>query len=332
MWYKNTGPSGDIVLSSRIRLARNFQGISFGEKMSAEDKQFIETQTKAALDLKFIDLGVMSQIEKTALCEAHLISPEVASSSSHGSIFVNDDCSLCIMLGEEDHIRIQSFVSGFDLDKALEIANKVDDRLEEKIDFAYDSQFGYLTACPTNTGTGLRASVMVHLPALTHSGAINSIIRNLSKLGLCVRGIYGEGSEALGEIYQISNQVTLGVSEDETCEKLKQIINELIIKEKSASDELYKLSKFELEDKIMRAKGTLQNARIMTSSEAINLISLVRWGINLGIIKDISPRQLLDAFYESQPATLTKTYNLTTPLERDLKRSEVIRSILSGEK
>jgi protein arginine kinase len=128
MWYKNTGPSGDIVLSTRIRLARNFQGIPFGEKMSAEDKQFIETQTKAALDLKFINLGVMSQIEKTALCEAHLISPEVASSSSHGSIFVNDDCSLCIMLGEEYHIRIQSFLSGFDLDKALEIANKVDDR------------------------------------------------------------------------------------------------------------------------------------------------------------------------------------------------------------
>jgi protein arginine kinase len=218
---------------------------------------------------------------------------------------------------------------GLDLKKCLDVANRIDDRLEEKVDFAYDANFGYLTCCPTNTGTGLRASVMVHLPALTESGNINSIIRSLSKLGLAVRGIYGEGSDALGNIYQISNQVTLGASEAETIEKLEQIINELITKERSAGLSIYENNKFRLKDRVMRAKGLLQNAYLITSAETMRLISDVRWGITLGIIDDINHEQLSEALYASLPANIAKTHNTASASERDLKRAEILRRMLA---
>ena len=332
MWYTKLGPEGDIVLSTRIRLARNLKNIPFTSKMTDENRLLIENQCKSALsELKFISLSSMSQVERASLQELHLISPQLANSKSQGSILVNEDCSICVMLGEEDHIRIQAVSPGFNLSDAFKNANKIDDLLENTVDFAFDAQFGYLTACPTNTGTGLRASVMVHLPALTHSGGINSIIHSLSKLGLCVRGIYGEGSEALGDIYQISNQITLGVSEEDTIKKLEQVISELISKEKKAGRELYENNRFELEDKIMRSKGILQNARIMTSDEAMKLISQVRWGINLGIITNISHEKLFNTFYNVLPATLTKTYNLTSARERDLKRGEELRTLLTED-
>ncbi|MBQ9737666.1 MAG: protein arginine kinase [Clostridia bacterium] len=332
MWYTKLGPEGDIVLSTRIRLARNLKSIPFTSKMTNENRLLIENQCKSALsELKFINLSSMSQVERASLQELHLISPQLANSKSQGSILVNEDCSICVMLGEEDHIRIQAVSPGFNLSSAFENANKIDDLLENTVDFAFDAQFGYLTACPTNTGTGLRASVMVHLPALTHSGRINSIIHSLSKLGLCVRGIYGEGSEALGDIYQISNQITLGVSEKDTIKKLEQVIFELISKERKAGNELYENNRFELEDKIMRSKGILQNARIMTSDEAMKLISQVRWGINLGIITNISHEKLFNTFYNILPATLTKTYNLTSARERDLKRGEELRTLLTED-
>lgn len=331
MWHTNLGPFGDIVLSSRIRLARNVSGIPFVKGITKESQKDIETMCKSALsELKFIDLSMMSEAERASLSERHLISPKLSNEAANGSILINNDCSICVMLFEEDHIRIQSILPGLDLFNALNAANEIDDLLEDKIDFAYDKDFGYLTACPTNTGTGLRASVMMHLPALTKSGSMNAIIHSLSKFGLCIRGIYGEGSESLGDIYQISNQITLGVSEEETIKKLEKIIKDLISKERDLSKSLYAENKFELEDKIMRSKGILENARIMTSSEAIKLISEVRWGINLGIIKDITHEKLLDAFYSSLPATLTKNHNLNSLKERDLKRCEVINRILNS--
>ena len=330
MWYTNFGPSGDVVLSTRVRLARNIEKIPFGIKMTSENRLKVTDNCKAALpDLKFIDLAAMSDIEKASLRECHLISPELAESNNNCGILVNEDCTVSVMLGEEDHIRIQAMAPGLDIKKCLKTANEIDDRLEEKVDFAYDASFGYLTCCPTNTGTGLRASVMVHLPALTESGSISSIIRSLSKLGLTVRGIYGEGSEALGNIYQISNQVTLGVSEEETVEKLEQIITELIAKERSAGLSIYENNKFRLEDRVMRAKGLLQNAYLMTSAEAMRLISDVRWGITLGIINNINHEQLSKALYASLPANITKTHNTASLAERDLKRAEILRTMLS---
>ncbi len=329
MWYTKFGNMGDVVLSSRIRLARNINKIPFGTKMTEENRNQIIEQCKSALpDLKFIDLQNMQPIERLALSECHLISPEIASSEHKCGILTNEACNLCVMLCEEDHIRIQSMCGGFDIFKCMDLAKEIDQKLDDKLAVAFDPEFGFLTCCPTNTGTGLRASVMMHLPGLTESGNIDSLIRNMAKHGFTVRGIYGEGSQALGNIYQISNQVTMGISEKETIDKLHQIVTEIIQKERSTGQQIYESNHYRLEDRIMRGKGLLENARIMSSNEAMNLLSDVRWGINLGIIKDIDLETLSVAMYKSLPANITKTYNLTTAMERDIKRSEVLSQTL----
>ncbi len=331
MWYNHFGPSGDVVLSSRVRLARNIDGIPFGQKMTEAQQLEVIEKTKAAVpELKYIDFSVMSPIRRQALSESHLSSPAMINSERKCGILLNDDCTESIMLGEEDHIRIQAMASGFDLDLCLEKANRLDDLLEKTIDYGFHKDFGYLTACPTNVGTGMRASVMMHLPALTESGRIDGIIPSLSKLGVTVRGIYGEGSQALGNIYQISNQVTLGSSETEIIEKLRQLVEDLIEKERTLSQTIYSRDKFRLEDKIMRSYGILTNARILTSAESAKLISDVRWGINLGIIKNITLEELSKIFYDTLPATLVQNHNLTTALERDLKRAELICETLKN--
>ncbi len=327
MWYEKFGPKGDIVLSSRVRLARNIEKIPFGNKMTTEHRKQVIDRCKAALqNFQFIDLQKMDKIDKLALSECHLISPEIANSSNICGLLANEACNICIMLCEEDHIRIQAMYEGFDLENCLKSANDIDDKLEQSVKLAFDPRFGYLTCCPTNTGTGMRASVMLHLPGLTQNGNIESLIRSLSKLGLTVRGIYGEGSRALGNIYQISNQVTLGISEEEAIQKLNQIISEVIEQERTTSRTIFENSKLYLEDRIMRAKGLIENARIMSSNEAMNLLSDVRWGINLGIIKNIDLETLSKTLYQSLPANITKNYNLTTPAQRDIKRCEILRS------
>ncbi len=332
MWYTKFGYMGDVVLSSRVRLARNIENLPFGKKMTDENRARVIDMCKAALpELKFINLESMAPMQRLALSECHLISPEIASSYDKCGILTNEACDLCIMLCEEDHIRIQAMQPGFDLAKCLNAANEIDNKLEKAIPIAFDKEFGYLTCCPTNTGTGLRASVMLHLPALTESGNIEGLIRNLSKLGITVRGIYGEGSVALGNIYQISNQITLGISEEETIEKLNNIVSEIIDKERTLGQSLYQSNKYRLEDRIMRAKGLLENSRIMTSNEAMKLLSDVRWGINLGIITDIDLEALSDALYKTLPANIAKTYNLATAIERDIKRSELLGSILKSK-
>lgn len=329
MWYTKFGNMGDVVLSSRVRLARNIEKIPYGSKMTEENRSQVIEMCKSALpDMKFIDLSNMSQLERLALSECHLISPEIAASSDKCGILTNEPCNLCIMLCEEDHIRIQAMCEGLDLERCLNEAYKIDDKLDSTLPIAFDAKFGYLTCCPTNTGTGLRASVMVHLPALTESGNIDALVRSLTKHGITVRGIYGEGSAALGNIYQISNQVTMGISEEETIEKLNQVINEIIQKEREVGQQLYAANRYRLEDRIMRGKGILENSRIMTSKEAMNLLSDVRWGINLGIIQDINLETLADAMYKTLPANIAKTYNLTNADERDLKRSEVLRKTI----
>ncbi len=330
MWYTKFGPSGDIVLSSRIRLARNIKKLPFGAKMTAGDLKTIEEKCKSALpEFNHISLSKLTIPEKESLKECHLISPEMAEKSS-GSILINETCTISILIGEEDHLRLQVMDSGLKLEECMKIADEIDSKLEKNMDFAYSAQLGYLTCCPTNVGTGLRASCMLHLPALTESKGMDSIIRSLSKIGITVRGIYGEGSPSLANLYQVSNQVTLGISEKDSITKLGQIISELIEKERLCGHELYKNNKFKLEDKIERAFGILQNSRLMTSNEATQLLSHVRWGINLGIIKDINHEQLLDAFYSILPGSIAKSYNLTSSAERDLKRSEILKDKLKN--
>ena len=331
MWYTKFGPSGDVVLSSRIRLARNIADIPFVSRMNKEHEFEVINRCKAAMpEMTYIDFSSMTKTEVLALSESHLVSPEMTENKRQCGILTNKDCSECIMLNEEDHIRIQAMAPGLNLELCLKNANHLDDQLENSIDYGYHKDFGYLTACPTNVGTGMRASVMVHLPALTRLGKMESIIRSLSKLGITVRGFYGEGSKAFGDIYQISNQITLGVSEEDTVDKLTQIIGDIIEKERSLGQQLYARDKFAFEDKIMRSYGILTNARILTSGETVNLISDVRWGINLGIIKYIDLETLSEVFYDVLPATITKNHNLTTALERDLKRAELIGEKLNS--
>lgn len=329
MWYTKKGNEGDIVLSSRVRLARNVKDIPFGNRMSKEQEETVIKECREALSgLKYIELGGMSDIEKTALLEQHLISSDMLGNERKKAILINDDSTVSVMLGEEDHIRIQCMAPGFDLDSCMEEANKVDDALEARIEYGYSEQFGYLTCCPTNVGTGMRASVMVHLPALVMSEKMTGIMNALSKLGFAVRGIYGEGSRAVGNIFQISNQVTLGSSEEEIIQKMKQTVSEVCEKEREAAKKLYEANKYKLEDKLMRSVGTLKNAVIMTSKEAMALISDLRLAANLGIIKDISIEKINEVMYAVMPATLTKNNNIMSAAERDIKRAEVIKSII----
>ena len=331
MWYTEFGKSGDVVLSSRVRLARNISDIPFGEGMTDEQREEVIKRCREALPkMKFADFAEMPDADKKALVECHLVSPDMAESKKKCGLLINDDCTVSVMLCEEDHIRIQAMSPGFDLDRCLEMANETDDEIEQTVDYGFDETFGYLTCCPTNVGTGLRASVMVHLPGLTAGGKMENLIRSLSKLGIVVRGIYGEGSRAAGNIYQISNQVTLGVSEEETIEKLKQVTMEVIEKERKISQSLYEANKFRFEDKVMRSYGILTNAKILTSNETMNLFSDVRWGVNMGIIKNVNLEKLSGALYETLPASLVKKYNLTEPTERDLKRAEIFRSSLTA--
>lgn len=330
MWYTKSGRDGDVVLSSRVRLARNIKGIPFGARMTPEQQEeVIEKCSKALPSLKLIELDKMSEVEKRALLEQHLVSADMIEGDRKKAILLNEDSTLSVMLGEEDHIRIQSMASGFDLDLCYEKANEIDDELEKSVEYGYSERFGYLTACPTNVGTGMRASVMMQLPALVMSGRMEGIVSALSKLGVTVRGIYGEGSKALGNIFQISNQVTLGVSEEEILQKMKQVVAEVAEKEREASKLLYEKNKFKLEDRVMRSLGILKNAVILSSGEAMSLLSDIRLGINIGIIKDISLDNLLEIMYAVFPATIAKNYNIQAVDERDLKRAEIVKTYLN---
>ncbi len=334
MWYTECGKDGDVVLSSRVRLARNIQGIPFPRRANeAQQEEVLSLCRKAMLErenplkegVKFIDLSVMEPYEKQAIAERHLISPQMMDNSVKRGILLSDDNRLCILLNEEDHIRIQAMEAGFDLDECFEMANKVDDFMEETLDYAFDKQIGYLTCCPTNAGTGMRASVMVHLPALTMTGTINRVIDSLAQLGITVRGIFGEGSKATGNLYQISNQLTLGAAETDILEKFKQIVGEVVEKEREIRGRLYQKDRYQLEDRLMRSYGVLRYAVKLSSEEAMKRLSDVRMAVELGIVKDTTLERLNSLIYEILPANITKDYNLTDAAERDLKRAEIVR-------
>ncbi len=334
MWYAECGKDGDVVLSSRVRLARNLKGIPFPARANEEAQNLVLSRCKEAIleretnwerQVKFIDLSVMEPYEKQAIAERHLISPQMMDNNVKRGILLSDDNQLSILLNEEDHIRIQVMAAGFDLDRCFEEANQVDDLMEETVEYAFDSQIGYLTCCPTNAGTGMRASVMVHLPALTLSGTVNQVIESLAQLGMTVRGIFGEGSKAIGNLYQISNQLTLGASEEDILEKFKQIVGEVIEKEREMRKRLWQTQKYKLEDRLMRSLGILKYAVVLNSDEAMKRLSDVRFGIELGLIGDITLETVNGIIYEVLPANIMQKYNLSDPTERDLKRAEIVR-------
>jgi len=340
-WMSADGPDSDIILSSRIRLARNIKQYRFPTLFTNEEAQsVIETIQERVKNASFPNLGrlellLMDQLQplqKRVLMEKHLISPQLAENSSYGACVLSENEELSIMINEEDHIRIQCLFPGFQLTEALEMANYIDDWLEEKVDYAYDEHTGYLTSCPTNVGTGLRASVMVHLPGLVLTQQMNRIIPAINQLGLVVRGIYGEGSEALGNIFQVSNQITLGKSEKDIVEDLKSVVSQLISQERSAREALAKTSNIQLEDRVFRSYGVLSNCRIIESKEAARCLSDVRLGIDMNYIKNVSKNILNELMILTQPGFLQQyAGGPLRPYERDIRRATLIRERLKME-
>ena len=328
IWYKNN--NSDIVVSTRIRLARNLDKTPFPNALK-DTKEVTEKIKNAILgsnstlskDFDFIELDNTPAVRKQAMAEEHLISPVMCEGKGK-SVMVNKDQTMSIMLMEEDHIRLQIIESGYALDKAYETASKVDDVIEESLTYAFDNEFGYLTACPTNTGTGMRASVMLHLPALTMTENINRVISSANGLGIEVRGLYGEGTKAYGSLYQISNRSTLGVSEEGTIEKLKNIVDQIIEMEQKARKALTDNNADALSDRLFRSYGTLKYARSVSSSEAKSLLSDVMLGQNLGIIPKDGRITPLECMVVTEPAILSDGKELK-PNERDKKRAEFLR-------
>lgn len=331
-WYTTHAPEDDIAVSTRIRLARNLSGLPFPARMTPEQRRelnlkvknaVLQSNTPFAKSLKYIDMADVPQTEIAAMVERHIISPEFAEENADRAIIISTDESISIMIGEEDHVRIQVILGGLQLEKAYDTAEQLDSLLYNELHFAFDRSLGFLTECPTNLGTGLRASVMLHLPVTESNGEISSIAETVGKIGFTVRGMYGEGSKASASMYQVSNQITLGISEKNAIDNLKIITAQLIDKERKARNGL---NKIKLEDMCFRALGTLQNSRILSSKEMMDLLSRIKLGISMGIIKtDVLPIKL---FIEGQPNMLMKKYGQLEPEERDIYRAAFMRDAL----
>jgi protein arginine kinase len=335
-WLKGTGPSSDIVMSSRTRLARNLDKVPFSNWANKKQLEDILAQVKAASQevgyLKnsmFLRLKDLSEVDRVFLVERHLMSPEHARDVEYKALIVDSKEMLSIMINEEDHLRIQILQSGLNLRECWNIVNEIDTELSKRLQFAYSAKWGYLTACPTNTGTGLRSSVMIHLPALVFAGQIGKVLQAIAKLGLNVRGLYGEGTEATGNVFQVSNQVAMGIPEEDIIDNIERIVNQLIAREDATRKNIIAKNKNALVDRISRAYGTLKSAHIITSSETIALLSAIRLGVDLGLVKNIDRRMVNELFILTQPAHLQKLEGrLLDSNERDIKRADLIRKKL----
>lgn len=331
-WYRNKGPESDIVLSTRIRLARNLKDYPFPERLSEEKREEVngllrDVFLKADSGLSYIRMKELSPYQCVSLAEKHLISPEFASDSTGRALLLSDEEDISIMLCEEDHVRIQVIFPGLSPEEAYGKAAHYDEILENSFSIAFSEKLGYLTQCPTNLGTGMRASVMLHLPALSAKNAISRLASTVAKLGLTLRGTYGEGTEPIGDIYQLSNQVTLGISDEAAIKNLQSITKELIAQERQAREELLRDDR--VIDKIHRAFGILKTAHMLSWGEFSSLVSLVRLGASGGLL-DISAELLSTLLIDTQPATInTKEGKALSTSERDVIRAKAVRDALT---
>lgn len=338
-WYIEKGSESDIVISSRIRLARNFKGYPFPHKTTPDMQKEIVEKTKDTLFsgnqqmskvFRFVDFAGLKMIDKAVFMEKHVVSKELLESNRYSGILLSEDEQISIMINEEDHLRIQCLASGIQLSRAWDICNSIDDLLSEKIDFAWDENIGYLTSCPTNIGTAIRASVMMHLPALSMTGYIRPVLEALGKLGVAVRGMYGENTEATGNMFQLSNQITLGKSEEDIMLSINNIARQIIEQEKALRQEIIEQSKYRLEDRVLRSYGILKNARIMGTVEALKRLSDLRLGVDVGIISDIDIKDINGMMLLVQPASLQKkTGRVLKPEEQDSCRANLIRNVMN---
>lgn len=338
-WMNGSGPEADIVLSSRVRLARNLEKLPFPNQADDIKRAAVlneiensvgdlaQTEGKKYFWTKISDL---SPIERKILVEKHIASLDLIQEPVNRALIIREDASVSVMVNEEDHFRIQSLYSGLDLQGALQTANLVDDCIEAKHTFAFDGRLGYLTACPTNLGTGLRASVMLHLPALVLTRQISRVVSAATQLGLAVRGLYGEGTETTGNILQISNQLTLGYTEIEIIDNLRSIVYQIVSQERAARNSLMNHSKDDLEDRVWRSYGVLRHARKISGQEALTMLSEVRLGIDMQIIDQVTPKIFNELLVSTRTNFLQKFSNRgnLSALECDRLRAQTIRKKL----
>lgn len=341
-WYINKGPDSDVILSSRVRLARNFKKYPFPHKTTPEQQRQIIEETKNALfsgnrnmadNFTYIDFTGLDAVEKAVLVEKHVVSKELLETNRISGILLSNDERISIMINEEDHLRIQCLATGMQLSEAWEICTGIDDLLSETIDFCWDENIGYLTSCPTNIGTAIRASVMMHLPALTMTGYIKPVLEALGKLGMAVRGMYGENTEASGNMFQLSNQITLGKSEEDILLSIKNIATQIIEQERSLRQHLLNQNKYQLEDRVFRSFGILKNSRIISTDECLKRLSDLRLGVDMGIIEGISIKSINELILSVQPGNLQKREGrILDANERDIVRARLVREILNKQK
>lgn len=337
-WLRGTGPSAHIVMSSRIRLARNLAKANFTNKAGKKDLEAVFVTVESVINkiplfkgATLFRMADLDQVDRQMLVERHLMSHEHASNPDGKGLLVSDEEVISVMVNEEDHLRVQVMRSGLNLTEGWDLINAIDDALSKELEFAFTSSWGYLTACPTNTGTAMRGSVMVHLPALVMTKQINKVLAAISKLSFASRGFYGEGTQASGNFYQISNQVALGHSEEDIIQNINGLIRQVIEQEEQARQALLVQNKPMLEDKICRSWGVLKTARIISSQEAIELFSMVRLGVDMGILKNVAHKAINELFITIQPAHLQKLEGKKlNAFERDTKRAALIRQKLGS--
>jgi protein arginine kinase len=341
-WMDGSGNLGDVVISSRVRLARNLDDVPFPHLLAQKDAALVLEKVFQAVDrvgergfggpVVKTDLKDLASLDRQILVEKHLISPQQAESGHGKGLALRLDESVSIMVNEEDHLRIQCLRSGLELDEAWILASGIDDMCDQILDFAYDEKLGYLTACPTNAGTGLRASVMVHLPALAVTNEVSRVLTAVNKVGLVVRGLYGEGTEGQGNVFQISNQITLGQTEKEIIENLSLVANQVVTEEKRVRNALFKNHRLEVEDRVFRALGILSNARVISSDEAIRLWSDLRLGVEFSMIPGLTISDANEILVLSRPNFVQKAFGREiSPKDRDIKRADLIRKHLADK-
>ena len=337
-WLCATGPDCDVVVSSRLRLARNLKGFPFLQKLTAPQQteivdlmQGVASKSVLLKKAHYLRYDDLTDLDRQFLLERHLISREHAAEKNNKAVVLTPDELVSIMVLEEDHLRLQVFQSGFNLLESWRVINQLDNDIEKAVEFSFSPSLGYLTACPTNVGTGLRASCMLHLPSLVLTKQVHKVLQALAKLNLAARGLYGEGTQATGNFFQFSNQMTLGQQEEEIIDNLASVIRQVIEQEREARTFLSEKRKAKFEDQIWRSLGTLKSARVISSSEATQLLSLLQLGILMGLVKSgLTHQDLNTLFLLIQPAHLQKisarTLNTT---ERDVRRADLIREKLA---
>ncbi|MBX5465337.1 MAG: protein arginine kinase [Clostridia bacterium] len=339
-WLTASGPAADVVVSSRVRLARNLRRHPFPPRLTPAEAQRVVDEVRGALArlgpgpggrLELVELQALTPLERQVLVERHLISPQHAASELPAALAVDEREGLSLMVNEEEHLRLQSLAPGLQLQAAWEAADRLDDALAEQLDFAFDERLGYLTTCPSNTGTGLRVSAMMHLPALVHSNQAGDLASALARVGVVVRGIYGEGSKAHGNLFQVSNQITLGRSEGELLESLEAVVRQLVERERGARELLYREHRVELEDRVGRAYGILTHAYAISSEEALALLSTLRLGVDLQLLPQVRPEVCNELMVAVGAAGVQyRAGRPLEPAERDVRRAAMIRERLAS--